>query len=104
MQNLKGSDIAMRLKFAPWMSNNNYDNADTVWFTDESHFYLNSPLNKRNGRVWGKERHQYWNEKPLHDDKVTVWADLSFAGVIGPFFSKLMVKSRLIKVNGIYTY
>lgn len=93
----------MRLKFAQWMTNNN-DNADTVWFTDESLFYLNSPLNKRNCPVWGKERHQYWNEKPLHDDKVTVWADLSFAGVIGPFFSKLMVKSRLIKVNGIYTY
>lgn len=103
MQNFKGSDIAMKLKFAQWMTNNN-DNADPVWFTDESHFYLNLPINKRNDRVWGKERHQYWNEKPLHDDKVTVWADLSFAGVIGPFFSKLMVNSRLITVTGIYTY
>lgn len=85
MQHLKESDIAMRFEFAQWMTNN-IDIADTVWFTDESHFYLNSPINKRNCRVWGKEKPQYWNEKPLHDDKVTVWAALSSAGVIGRFF------------------
>lgn len=43
MQHLKESDIAMRLEFARWM---NIDISDTVWFTDESHFYLNSLINK----------------------------------------------------------
>lgn len=51
----------MRLEFAQWMTNN-IDSADTVRFTDESHFYLNSPINKKKE---GKERPQYWNEKPL---------------------------------------
>ena len=39
-----------------------------------------------NYRVLGTEKPDYWREKPLHDDKVTVWCALSSVGVIGPFF------------------
>ncbi len=37
-----------------------------IWFTDESHFYLNGYVNKQNMRIWG-------TEKPAHPAYVTVW-------------------------------
>lgn len=30
----------------------------------------------------------FYEERPLHSQKVTVWATLSSAGIIGPFFYK----------------
>lgn len=85
MQHLKETDINSRLDFARWMIDNE-DVIEKIWFSDESHFYLNTAVNKQNCRVWGKEKPNFYIEKPLHDEKVTVWAAMSSVGVIGPFF------------------
>ena len=55
-------------------------------FSDEAHFYLNAEINKMNRRFWGTEKPDFCIEKPLHCEKVTVWAALSVNGFIGPFF------------------
>ena len=60
-----------------------------IWFSDESHFYLNAAVNKQNRRVWGIEKPNSYLEKPLHDDKVTAWAAMSSTGVIGSFFYEI---------------
>lgn len=61
----------MRLEFAQWMTNN-IDSADTVRFTDESHFYLNSPINKK--------------KRGKKDLSTGMRNHYSSADVIGPFF------------------
>ena len=64
----------------------NNDIADKIWFSDEAHFHLNAEVNKKNGRYWGTEKPNYYLEKPLHSEKITVWAAFSTDGIIGPFF------------------
>lgn len=85
MQHLKDTDIEARLRFADWVKLND-GLIKHVWFSDEAHFYLNGQINKQNCRFWGKEKPDIYLEKPLHGDKVTVWAALSSDGIIGPFF------------------
>jgi len=85
MQHLKENDIESRLHFAHWVKTNPAI-VDLLWFSDESHFYLNSAINKKNCRHWGTEKPEYHLEKSLHSEKVTVWAALSKDGIIGPFF------------------
>jgi hypothetical protein len=64
MQHLKENDIESRLHFAHWVKTNQ-DIVDLLWFSDESHFYLNSALNKKNCRHWGSEKPEYHLEKSL---------------------------------------
>jgi hypothetical protein len=85
MQHMKETDINSRLEFARWMIDN-VNTIEKIWFSDESHYYLNAAVNKQNCRVWSKEKPTFYLEKPLHDDKVTVWAAFISTGVIGPFF------------------
>lgn len=84
-QHLKDSDIESRLRFAHWM-NENENIADILWFSDEAHFYSNAQVNKKNCRYWSTEKPDFYLEKTLHSEKVTVWAALSANGIIGPFF------------------
>ena len=85
MQHLMQSDIESRIEFARWMKDH-LKIVNKMWFSDESHFYLNNIVNKQICRFWGTEKPNFQYEKPLHDDKITVWVALSSAGVIGPFF------------------
>jgi len=85
MQHLKESDVESRVEFARWMQKH-LELLSPMWFSDEYHFYLNNVVNKQNCRFWGTEKPNFHYEKPLHDDKLTVWAALSRTGVIGPFF------------------
>ena len=85
MQHLEESDIESRIEFARWMKGH-LEIVNKMWFSDEFHFYLNNIVNKQNCRFWGTEKPNFHYEKPLHDDKITVWVALSSAGVIGPFF------------------
>jgi hypothetical protein len=85
MQHLKQSDIESRLTFAQWIRE--HDNiVNDIWFSDEAHFYLNGIVNKRNSRYWGSEIPNLYLEKPVHGEKITVWAAMSSKGIIGPFF------------------
>lgn len=85
MQHLKDTDISSRLTFARWMLRN-IGLTDVIWFSDEAHFTLNRYVNKQNMRFWGTSKPDFYEERPLHSQKVTVWAALSSAGIIGPFF------------------
>lgn len=71
MQHLKENDIERRLHFAHWVKNNQ-DIVDLLWFSVESHFYLNSASNKKTCRHWRSENPEYYLEKLLHSEKVTV--------------------------------
>jgi len=85
MQSLKDTDIGSRLAFARWMLTKE-DVIDSVWFSDEAHFNLCGHVNKQNMRFWGSNKPDVYDERPLHSEKVTVWAAFSSKGVIGPFF------------------
>lgn len=86
MQHLKPTDIESRMLFAKWTKEQPDSLINKIWFSDEAHFYLNAQVNKKNCRFWGTEKPKIYLEKPLHDQKVTVWAALSASGLIGPFF------------------
>jgi len=64
MQHLKENDIESRLHFAHWVKTNPAI-VDILWFSDESYFYLNSAINKKNCRHWGTEKPEYHLEKSL---------------------------------------
>ena len=57
-----------------------------IWFSDESHFHLSGKVNKTHCIFWGTEKPDKVIQRPLHSQKVTVWAALSSHGLIGPFF------------------
>ena len=57
-----------------------------LWFSDESHFYLDQHLNKQNHRYWSDAKPNIFIGKSCHAQKVKVWAALSAEGLIGPFF------------------
>ena len=47
--------------------------AKKIIFSDETHFDFGGYVNKRNGRIWGKENPHAHIEKPMHPKCVTVW-------------------------------
>lgn len=70
-----------------------------LWFTDEAHFHLEGFVNKQNWRIWGTENPSVCLAKPLHSEKVTVWAGMSSKGIIGPFFTRETITSfRYIEI------
>lgn len=85
MQHLKDSDITKRVLFSKWIEDNG-NVIDSIWFSDECHFYLNGSVNKQNLRYWSAEKPTFYEEKTIHSEKVTVWAAMSATGIIGPFF------------------
>ena len=58
----------------------------SVWFSDESHFYLSGTVNSRNYVHWASERPDEVIERNLHVTKATAWVALSAQEVIGPFW------------------
>lgn len=67
-----------RLYFA-----NNFDISllDRIWFSDESHFYLNPSANK-NLVYWAKSKpDRNFIQKPLHSLKLTIWMAASQSGI-----------------------
>ncbi len=65
---------------------NNSDSLKNIWFSDESHFYLDGHCNKQNMRIWGTEKPENFVEKSAHPKYVTVWCAISAQGLIGPYF------------------
>ncbi|GFS62582.1 hypothetical protein TNCV_1263341 [Trichonephila clavipes] len=49
---------------------------------DEAHFWLNSYVNKQNGRIWSEANPQVYVETPLHPEKLTVWCALWAGGIL----------------------
>ena len=52
-------------------------NVDTIWFSDEAHFWLNSYVNKQNYRFRSTEQPFITQSKPVHFQHLTVWAATS---------------------------
>ena len=73
MQHIKPTDIESRLSFARWVTENE-DIVGQIWFSDDAHFHLNAQVNKKNAIFLGTEKPESYIEKPLHSEKVTVWA------------------------------
>jgi hypothetical protein len=77
MQHLKKNDIESRLTFAQWIRE--HDNiVNDIWF--------NRIVNMRHSQYWGSEKPNLYLEKPVHGEKITVWAAMSSKGIIRPFF------------------
>lgn len=47
-------------------------------------------VKKQNFRYWAQDNPRQLHERPLHSEKVTVWAAVSKSRVIGPYFLKKM--------------
>ncbi len=46
----------------------------------------NGYINKQNMRIWGSENPNLVLEKSAHSIYVTVWAAISYRGIIGSYF------------------
>lgn len=57
-----------------------------IIFTDEAHFWSDGYVNKQNYRICGSERPEIIQTRPVHPNKVTVWAGICSDGIIGPIF------------------
>lgn len=57
-----------------------------VLFSDEAHFHLSGCVNHQNFRYWSGQNPRELHEKPLHNDRVTVWCAVARVGIIGPYF------------------
>ncbi|GFX05673.1 uncharacterized protein TNCV_3197901 [Trichonephila clavipes] len=68
-------------------------------YGDESHFWLNGYVNKKNCRIWSEANPQGYVETPLHPEKLTVWCAVWAGGIIGPYFIK-NDEGHNVTVNG----
>jgi hypothetical protein len=75
-----------RVQMAEWFQE--HPNViERLWFSDEAHFWLCGHVNSHNAVHWGRERPDKVISKPLHSEKVTVWAAMHKGQkLIGPFF------------------
>lgn len=85
VQELSYDDHTKRASFSTLMLER-FSNFGNILFSDEAHFHLNGFVNKQNFRYWCAEQPSLKHQKPLHCQKVTVWAAISAKGLIGPYF------------------
>ena len=88
-QKLSAKDMEAREDFCRWVIRR-CDLADTflenIWFSDETHFYLDGRVNTQNNRFWGDSAPDLVSERPLHSKRCTAWCAISSTGVIGPIW------------------
>lgn len=102
VQKLEVGDPARRLAFAQSFLAQlavDADYLDRVLWTDEAHFYLSGQVNKRNCQIWSAENPRAILQKPLHDQKLTVWIGFTAEYLIGPYFF-VDDRGRAVSVNG----
>jgi len=96
-QRLKNADYGARLAMCQrFLDSNEEDNSfiDRVWFSDESHFYLDGKIHARNAIYWSDNPPQFVLQRPLHAQRCTAWMAFSSKGVIGPFWFDGNVNSK----------
>ncbi|KAI6661966.1 hypothetical protein LOD99_9635 [Oopsacas minuta] len=69
-------------------------------WSDEAHFHISGHVNKQNMRIWGEEKSDPLDSKPLTQEKVTVWCSVGSKRIIGPYFYENNEGSR-VTVNGV---
>lgn len=62
-------------------------NVEKHWFNRrhlmfKANFTLHGHVNKQNKHFWGTSKPDFYEEKPLHSQKVTSWAALSSSDII----------------------
>ncbi|GFT67029.1 transposase [Trichonephila clavipes] len=96
------NDHQARRRFVEWAQNEIAvvpDLHKRILFSDEAQFWLNSYVNKQNGRIWSDANPQVYVETPLHPEKLTVWCALWAGGITGPYFFK-NDEGHNVTVNG----
>ena len=86
---MKPADHSQCRRYMEWVLkqqavDSNFSNE--IFFSDKSHFILGGYVKKQNYRICGPENSQVIEDRPLHQEKVTVWCALWFEGVIGTYF------------------
>jgi predicted RNA-binding protein (virulence factor B family) len=72
------------------------DLLDKIWFSNESHFYLDGYFNKQNWRIWGSEKPEKFIQKSAHPKYVTVCCAISAQGLIGHYFFENSNKEKIV--------
>lgn len=73
----------------------NPDFLSRLIFSDECHFEQHGQVNHQNFRYWSTDRPEnFYREAPLHSPRLTVWAGISKAGIVGPFFTRQTVNQH----------
>lgn len=89
LKELKSEDKPLRVNFANWFLDNSgrlFD-ASLFFFSDESNFYLDGTVNAKNCVYWACEPPEdHFAETTLNIQKIGVWAAMSSAFIIGPYF------------------
>ena len=65
---------------------NNPGVLNLILFSDEAHFHLSGHVNKQNMRFWASQQPHEHTQRPLSQEKVTVWCALGKRGICGPYF------------------
>lgn len=96
-QQMTQFDMDRRDQFAfrmqRWIERGKLD-TNKIWFSDESHFWLNGFVNKQNYRFWGTENPRIFETTSMKPERITVWCAMSAKGIIGPFFFDENVNSE----------
>ncbi|KAI6658743.1 hypothetical protein LOD99_15066 [Oopsacas minuta] len=69
-------------------------------WSDEAHFHFSRHVNKQNMRIWGGEKPDPLDSKPLTQIKVTVWCVVDSKRIIGSYFYENNAGSR-VTMNGV---
>ena len=88
-QRLKPADYVARMEMCERFLQADAEDEDfinRVWFSDESHFYLDGKIHARNAIYWANGPPQFVLKRPLHSQRCTAWMALSSQGVVGPFW------------------
>ena len=64
---------------------NNPDDLGLILFSDEAHFHLSGHVNKQNVRFWTSQQPHKHTQRPLSQEKVTVWCAIGKRGIFGPY-------------------
>jgi hypothetical protein len=87
VQQLLEADYPVRVEYCHWFLNTMNENLlNWSFFSDESWFYLDGYVNSQNMRWWSSEKPNFFEQVPLHPQKVGVWAAISRRRIIGPIF------------------
>ena len=100
-QQLQGNDHERRREWCTKVlqfNNNNPQFFKNLLMSDEAHFDISGYVKKQNSRFWGSENPRGMHEQPFHPLRATVWCAIWSGGIIGPFFSKMQIKIRLLSI------
>ena len=74
---LEVHDYVKRVEFATWCLSIGPDIKNCLICSDEAYFYLTLSANKQNNRNWSDSRPLEGIERPLHDEKILVWCEIT---------------------------